>query len=171
MQCLLLNTILGHTFWNTSYELRFCREKLIDQLSFLVGRRGNMGGKLQHWVKMQKPHILSKFRWKFAFQGILEIIKSGMGIMLPKACFLSLIWSLLEFSSRDRAGIMIAIINVKKLSRSFNDFPRLTRLVCGRARPVGSVEGAKWCPCDSELAARGLLWVRGIKVQSGKQPH
>lgn len=142
MQCLLLNTILGHTFLSTNYELRFCREKLTDQLSFFVGRRGNIGGKLRHWIQIQKLHILSTFRWKFAFfRGILEIIKSGMRIMLPKAYFLSLIRSPLEFSSRDRAGIMMSIINVKKLSKSFNDFPRLTQLVCGGARLSGAWRG------------------------------
>lgn len=61
--------------------------------------------------------------------------------MLPKAYFLCLIRSLLEFSSRDRAGTMTSLINVKKLSKSFNDFPRLGQLVCGGARLSGAWRG------------------------------
>lgn len=71
------------------------------------------------------------------FRAILEI-KFGMGFISPEAHFLSLIRYSLQFSSRDRAGIMMSIINVKKLSKGFNDFPRLTQLVHGGARLLGA---------------------------------
>lgn len=78
------------------------------------------------------------------FRAILKI-KSGMRICSPRptiwAYYLSLIQSLLELSSRDRAGIMTSIINVKKLSKSFNNFPRLGQLVCGRAWLSGAWRG------------------------------
>lgn len=45
MQSLLLSRILGHTFWNTNYELRFCKEQWIDQLSFFAGKGASVGGK------------------------------------------------------------------------------------------------------------------------------
>lgn len=91
--------------------------------------------------RSRNPTFRANLDENLHFRGILEIIKSGMRIMLPKAYFLSLIGSPLEFSSRDKAGIMISIINVKKLSKSFNDFPRLTQLIRGGARLLGTWRG------------------------------
>lgn len=77
-----------------------------------------------------------------------------MEIMAPKRTqFLSLVRSSVEFSSRDIAGIIMSIINVRKLSKSFHDFPRFTQLVLGEARLLGawtgpsSILGMVSCQC------------------------
>lgn len=50
-----------HIFCNTDSEFRFCKGKLIAQLLFFVDRGGNLGGKIQHWIQIEKHCILSKF--------------------------------------------------------------------------------------------------------------
>lgn len=101
------------------------------------------------------------------FKASLEM-KFSMGIMSPKGHFLSLIQSSIDFSFRGRAGIIMSIINVRKLSKSFNDFPRFTRLVRGGTRLSGA-----WRGPSSVLGA--VSWqgvgsrVSGMDVLSGRQ--
>lgn len=46
------NIVLNHNFWNTHGEFRLCRERLMDQVSFLVGMRGREGCKKEASVKV-----------------------------------------------------------------------------------------------------------------------
>lgn len=69
MQSLLLSRILGHTFWNTNYELRFCKEQWIDQLSFFAGKGASVGGKNLALDSDPKPPHFEQIWMKICISG------------------------------------------------------------------------------------------------------
>ena len=167
MQSLLLSKIIGHAFWSTDYDLRFGREKWTDQLSFFVARGANFG-----WKKLaldsdpEAPHF-EQICMKICISGPFWRQNLAWKFCPPKGLFLSLVRPSVEFSSRDIAGIMMSIINVRKLSKSFNDFPRFTQLVLGGARLSGawrgpsSILGMVSCQCMGSRVSEVQIYSQG----------
>ena len=169
MQSLLLSRILGHTFWNTNYEVSQVLQGTVDWPTFILcGQRGKCWRKKPGTgFRSKNPTFWANLDENLHFKASLEM-KFSMGIMSPKGHLLSLIQSSIDFSFRGRAGIIMSIINVRKLSKSFNDFPRFTRLVRGGTRLSGA-----WRGPSSVLGA--VSWqgvgsrVSGMDVLSGRQ--
>lgn len=169
MQSLLLSRILGHTFWNTNYEVSQVLQGTVDWPTFILcGQRGKCWRKKPGTgFRSQNTTFWANLDENLHFKSSLET-KFSMGIMSPKGHFLSLIQSSIDFSFRGRAGIIMSIMNVRKLSKSFNDFPRFTRLVRGGTRLSGA-----WRGPSSVLGA--VSWqgvgsrVSGMDVLSGRQ--
>lgn len=140
--------------WLTNFHSLWTEEEILEE-NFSIGFRPRY---IIFWSNLDK---------NLHFSAILEI-KSGVGIMSPEAHFLNLIWYSLRFSSRDRAGIMMSITNVKKLSKTFNDFPRLHIASSQYSKILRSLERFEQFPWNSELA---VLVTRALHVQWRRQPN
>lgn len=137
MQSLLLSRILGHTFWNTNYELRFCKEQWIDKLSFFVGKGASVGVKNPALDSDPKTPHFEQIWMKICISGPCWRWSLAWELCPQKATFWVSFDLQLSFLSEVELGLL-SIINVRKLSKSFNDFPRFTWLVRGRTRLSGA---------------------------------